>query len=259
ISEDNEISAIDTIYDDSALKEALSDLQGEVEKKADAEDVYTKEEMDDKLDEVMAGQADMSFYYTAEQTDGLLDEKQALLIAGDHITITEGNRISAKDMAYDDTAISGRVDTLSSQLAQKADTSALSNYLQKTENAASATKLATARTINGVSFNGESNITVPVKFPATGVTTLSSLSSVDITASYDLRFTATANQTLSFAAATDGAECIIAINNTASSAITITFPTTNVQTEESTMSIAAGEIGEISVRYLFSKFVIKVI
>ncbi|MCC8198544.1 MAG: apolipoprotein A1/A4/E family protein [Tannerellaceae bacterium] len=259
ISEDNEISAIDTIYDDSALKEALSDLQGEVEKKADAEDIYTKVEMDDKLDEVMAGQADMSFYYTAEQTDGLLDEKQALLIAGDHITITEGNRISAKDMAYDDTAISGRVDTLSSQLAQKADTSALSNYLQKTENAASATKLATARTINGVSFNGESNITVPVKFPATGVTTLSSLSSVDITASYDLRFTATANQTLSFAAATDGAECIIAINNTASSAITITFPTTNVQTEESTMSIVAGEIGEISVRYLFSKFVIKVI
>ncbi|MCC8094018.1 MAG: apolipoprotein A1/A4/E family protein [Tannerellaceae bacterium] len=259
ISEDNEISAIDTIYDDSALKEALSDLQGEVEKKADAEDIYTKEEMDGKLDEVMAGQADMSFYYTAEQTDGLLDEKQALLIAGDHITITEGNRISAKDMAYDDTAINGRVDTFSSELVQKADTSALSNYLQKTENAASATKLATARTINGVSFNGESNITVPVKFPATGVTTLSSLSSVDITASYDLRFTATANQTLSFAAATDGAECIIAINNTASSAITITFPTTNVQTEETTMSIAAGEIGEISVRYLFSKFVIKVI
>jgi len=460
IDENNQISAIDTVYDDSEVKGLIAALEEEVDKKADADTVYTKEDVDGKIDDVVAGQVDMSLYYKKTETDELLDEKQAQLTAGDNIEIDDDNKISAVDTIYDDTAICEQLEEVEKEterlqedlesieetlklkadkesvytkteideeldtkqnklveghnislvqngdgtvtincnefnsvkivtelpesgkenvlylliqdgedtttifekyvweegvwvsqgdvaadvdldsyytktetdllLEEKANVGQLSNYLGKTENAASATKLVTARTlwgrsfngeanvngaleevttisasgnittsakfvgnlqgnadtatsatnatnatnattaasaaklttaraINGVNFNGEGAITVPLKFPSTGITTLTSLNSVNIAANYDLRFTASANQTLSFAAGTDGAECIISIKNSAAATITITFPATNVQTDETSMTIAAGEIGEISVRYLFDKFVIKVI
>ncbi|MCD7977014.1 MAG: hypothetical protein LUG51_07605 [Tannerellaceae bacterium] len=460
IDENNQISAIDTVYDDSEVKGLIAALEEEVDKKADADTVYTKEDVDGKIDDVIAGQVDMSLYYKKTETDELLDEKQAQLTAGDNIEIDDDNKISAVDTIYDDTAICEQLEEVEKEterlqedlesieetlklkadkesvytkteideeldtkqnklveghnislvqngdgtvtincnefnsvkivtelpesgkenvlylliqdgedtttifekyvweegvwvsqgdvaadvdldsyytktetdllLEEKANVGQLSNYLGKTENAASATKLVTARTlwgrsfngeanvngaleevttisasgnittsakfvgnlqgnadtatsatnatnatnattaasaaklttaraINGVNFNGEGAITVPLKFPSTGITTLTSLNSVNIAANYDLRFTASANQTLSFAAGTDGAECIISIKNSAAATITITFPATNVQTDETSMTIAAGEIGEISVRYLFDKFVIKVI
>ncbi|MCD7915724.1 MAG: hypothetical protein LUG96_11075, partial [Tannerellaceae bacterium] len=111
-SEDNEISAIDTVYDDSAVKEALADLREEMGQKAGADDFYSKEDIDGKLDEVVAGQVDMSLYYDKSRTDDLLAGKQAVLSAGENIVISEDNEISAVDTIYDDTEIRGQVKEL---------------------------------------------------------------------------------------------------------------------------------------------------
>ena len=90
-------------------------------------------------------------------------------------------------------------------------------------------------------------------------TTLANLTAISLE-NYDLRYTISANQTLSFAASNlDGAECIISVRNTTTNDYTITLPTANVQSDDTTITCPASYITEISIRYIFNTYVVKVI
>ena len=102
----------------------------------------------------IAGTYDNYSSWTMKDSDGT----SYSITSGDILQIVEGNGIDANFTADDVLTI----------------TNTKPNIVQTTVtgNAGTATKLATARTINGVSFNGEANITVAdsTKLPLTGGT-----------------------------------------------------------------------------------------
>lgn len=75
---------------------------------------------------------------------------------------------------------------------------------------------------------------------------------------YSIMVTLSAASALSFASTPEqGWECMIDIKNTSSSTLTIPIPNTGSwQSEETSMEIAAGKIGCISVRYVHSTYVV---
>lgn len=88
-------------------------LKEMVDAKADASDVYTKQEVDADL----ALKADADDVYTKQEVDEALAGKQDELVAGDNITI-EGNVISATGGGSGDSYTRAETDAL---LAEKAD------------------------------------------------------------------------------------------------------------------------------------------
>lgn len=92
-------------------------------------------------------------------------------------------------------------------------------HSESTFNAATATKLATARTINGISFDGTANITIPTSAPAPGT-----LSGTAIAWGTNAKWHATvsANTTFSFSSnPAVGTTCLLHVTHTAG---TITWP-----------------------------------
>lgn len=118
-------------------------LKEKIDGKADADDVYTKTEVDDALadkadkddtytkqqvDSALASKADKSSVYTKQQTDNLLDGKQDTLTPGENIRI-ENNVISANVPVVDaytkqqtDALLSEKADKSSVYTKQQVDT-----------------------------------------------------------------------------------------------------------------------------------------
>lgn len=111
-----------------------------------------------------------------------LEMNDALQTKADVQALEDGLAVKADNQALidglatkaDKTALQSFQTQVADQLALKADNTALSaglaTKLDTAATAAAATKLATARTINGVSFNGTANITIEdaTKLPLTG-------------------------------------------------------------------------------------------
>lgn len=111
-----------------------------------------------------------------------LEMNDALQTKADVQALEDGLAVKADNQALidglatkaDKTALQSFQTQVADQLALKADNTALSaglaTKLDTGATAAAATKLATARTINGVSFNGTANITIEdaTKLPLTG-------------------------------------------------------------------------------------------
>lgn len=93
-------------------------------------------------------------------------------------------------------------------------------------------------------------------------TILSTLGTIVLGNVYDLRWTNEDSASLnisSFSGGKDGYEYIISILNNYSGELTINLPTSSsIITSSSTLKIPSGSVGEISVRYIFDKYVIKI-
>lgn len=123
----------ETTYDDTAIKADISNLQNE---KADKSDVYTKTETDNKITEKVAeivSDAPEDFNTLKEMSDWIASHEN--------------------DASAMNSAIKANADSISALQSGKLDNNGI---------AVSAKKLQTARKINGVSFDGTTNITVPL-------------------------------------------------------------------------------------------------
>ena len=118
-----------------------------------------------------------------------------------------------------------------------------------TGNAATATALQTARTINGVSFNGTANITIPTSPPAPGT-----LSGTAIAWGTNAKWHATvsANTTFSFSSAPAvGTTCLLHVTHTAG---TIAFPSTWVWPGNVAPSLTTGRVHLFAAYYDGAKY-----
>ena len=118
-----------------------------------------------------------------------------------------------------------------------------------TFNAATATKLQTARTINGIAFDGTANITIPTSPPAPGT-----LSGTAIAWGTNAKWHATvsANTTFSFSSAPAvGTTCLLHVTHTAG---TIAFPSTWVWPGNVAPSLTAGRVHLFAAYYDGAKY-----
>ena len=116
-------------------------------------------------------------------------------------------------------------------------------------NAATATKLQTARTINGISFDGTANITIPTSPPVPGT-----LSGTAIAWGTNAKWHATvsANTTFSFSSAPAvGTTCLLHVTHTAG---TIAFPSTWVWPGNVAPSLTTGRVHIFAAYYDGSKY-----
>ncbi len=129
---------------------------------ADLTNYYNKTEVDNKIADIP--ETDLSNYYNKTETyskvetDSLVDTKQDTLVSGTSIKTINGESVlGSGDIEISDATT---VKLTGDQTIDgfKTFSSTLSGSI--TGNAGSATKLVTARTINGVNFDGTANITV---------------------------------------------------------------------------------------------------
>ena len=141
-------------YDDSTINKNITDIQSSLETKANSSNVYSKSEVDKKINDIPS--TDLSGYYNKVETDNLLSiktnttdvylkkevddkisaidipvvditksyvdtellKKQDILKAGTNITITD-NTISSIDTVYDDTSIKNSLNNKVDKVAGK--------------------------------------------------------------------------------------------------------------------------------------------
>ena len=118
-----------------------------------------------------------------------------------------------------------------------------------TFNAATATKLETARTINGISFDGSANITIPTSPPVPGT-----LSGTAIAWGTNAKWHATvsANTTFSFSSAPAvGTTCLLHVTHTSG---TITFPASWVWPGNIGPSVTTGRVHIFAAYYDGAKY-----
>lgn len=118
-----------------------------------------------------------------------------------------------------------------------------------TINAATATKLQTARTINGIAFDGTANITIPTAPPAPGT-----LSGTAIAWGTNAKWHATvsANTTFSFSSnPAVGTTCLLHVTHTAG---TIAFPSTWVWPGNVAPSLTTGRVHLFAAYYDGAKY-----
>lgn len=116
-------------------------------------------------------------------------------------------------------------------------------------NAPTATKLVTARTINGIAFDGTANITIPTAPPVPGT-----LSGTAIAWGTNAKWHATvsANTTFSFSSAPAvGTTCLLHVTHTAG---TIAFPSTWVWPGNVAPSLTAGRVHLFAAYYDGTKY-----
>lgn len=137
-------------YDDTSIKQSLST-------KADINNVYTKNEVDKKIDDAVTGEIDLSDYYKKVEIDSKLSEKADISAIAELATKTElaGKADAAdvymKSQTYSKSEVNDLIDNIETSgttvdltnyykkdevntlLANKADTSAIADMATKTE------------------------------------------------------------------------------------------------------------------------------
>ena len=149
-------------YDDTSIKQSIST-------KADINNVYSKSEVDKKIDDAVTGEIDLSDYYKKVEIDSKLSEKADISAIAELATKTElaGKADAAdvymKSQTYSKSEVNDLIDNIGTSgttvdltnyykkdevntlLANKADTSAIADMATKTE---LATKADTADVYN---------------------------------------------------------------------------------------------------------------
>ncbi|WP_195630731.1 hypothetical protein [Bacteroides finegoldii] len=137
-------------YDDTSIKQSLST-------KADINNVYSKSEVDKKIDDAVTGEIDLSDYYKKVEIDSKLSEKADISAIAELATKTElaGKADAAdvymKSQTYSKSEVNDLIDNIETSgttvdltnyykkdevntlLANKADTSAIADMATKTE------------------------------------------------------------------------------------------------------------------------------
>lgn len=125
---DDAQDAVDTLAETHATdKEAL---EGAIALKANAADVYTKTEIDGKVDTIndaIAAKANAADVYTKDDVDGMVDDLEAADLAINNLIgdVTEGKTVvqmiadAQSTATYDDSEVRGLIDTNAQAIAQE--------------------------------------------------------------------------------------------------------------------------------------------